>query len=216
MNSRIDEAAYQQYLSALLEGNRTQCAKTLTELMAAGADLKDLYVKLFQRALYQVGELWENQRISVAVEHLATAITERMLTLVQAQTLAGPARNRSIVIACVADEYHQLGGRMIADFCEMRGWRGYFLGASTSLADLLKTIEERRPSMLGLSLSLYLSLPALLKAVAAVTERFPELPILVGGQALRWGELDELLAYPQVSCIASLDELEQKLAAYEE
>lgn len=216
MNSSISEATYQQYLAALLAGEHAQCKKILLDLVAAGAGLKDLYINLFQRALYQVGELWENQQISVAVEHLATAITERMLTLVQAQAFGGPARERSIVVACVADEYHQLGGRMIADFCELRGWRGYFLGVNTALPDLLKAIEQKRPTLLGLSLSIYLNMPALLKAIEAVAARFPDLPILVGGQAFRWVGVQEMQAYPKVSYMSSLDELEQTLHAYEQ
>jgi methanogenic corrinoid protein MtbC1 len=216
MGSEIDENSYQQYLAALLAGHRSQCAEILLELVAAGVAPKDLYVQLFQRALYQVGELWENQQISVAVEHLATAITERMLTLVQAQALGGPPRDRTIIIACVADEYHQLGGRLIADLCELRGWRAYFLGANTTLPELLKAIAQKKPLLLGLSLSIYLNMPSLLKAIAAVSAEFPELPLLVGGQAFRWGGLDDLQACPNVCYIASVDELEQKLMAYEQ
>jgi methanogenic corrinoid protein MtbC1 len=216
MRQVIGDALYESYLAALLAGDRASCARIVQDLAAAGADLKELYVRLFARSMYRVGELWEHQRISVAVEHLATAITERMLTLVQAQAFSGPARDKSIIIACVADEYHQLGGRMIADFCELRGWRGYFLGADTPLPDLLQLIEERRPTLLGLSLSIYFNLPALLKALDAVTGNYPDLPILVGGQAFRWGGLAAVQAYRNVSHVASLDELEQRLAAHEQ
>ena len=212
---RIDEAVYERYLTALLSRERAECAKIVQDLAASGASLKDLYVDLFQRSMYAVGVLWENQKISVATEHLATAITERMLTLVHTQAFSGPPRDKSIVIACVADEYHQLGGRMIADFCELRGWRGYFLGTNTSVADLLKSIEERRPALVGLSLSLYANQPALLKALDAVTAAHPDLPILLGGQAFRWGALSAAQNYRNVTNVTSLDELEQRMAAYE-
>lgn len=216
MTHAIDDENYQRYLAALLAGDRAECARIVQGFVATGAGLKDMYVHLFQRALYQVGELWEHQRISVAVEHLATAITERMLTLVHAQAFSGEPRNRTIIIACVADEYHQLGGRMIADFCELRGWRGYFLGANTPLADLLRMIEERRPSLLGLSLSIFFNMPALLKALDAVSGAHPDLPILVGGQAFRWGGLAAIQRYPNVSYMASLDALEQRMLACEQ
>lgn len=65
---------------------------------------------------------------------------------------------------------------MIADFCELLGWRGYFLGANRPLADLLQRIQEHRPDLLGLSLSIYFNLPALLKALDAVTRQYPDLP----------------------------------------
>jgi methanogenic corrinoid protein MtbC1/heme oxygenase len=211
----IAEATYKHYLAALLVGNRVRCAEVVKDLVGKNVDLKDLYVNLFQRSMYQVGELWERQRISVAVEHLATAITERLLSIVQAEVFKGQKRGQSIVVACVADDPHQLGGRIVADFCELRGWRGHFLGADRSLQDLLQTIKERRPTLLGLSLSIVFHQPALLTALDAVTHDYPELPILVGGQALHWGGIAALQRYPTVSYIASLDDLEQRLQAYE-
>ena len=209
-------AVYERYLAALLAGDCARCTALVEELLAADVGLKDLYVHLFQRALYQVGELWEHQRVSVAVEHLATAITERLLTLVQAQLFSGATREHSIIIACVANEYHDLGGRMVADLCELQGWRGYFLGADTPLPDLLQLIEERRPTLLGLSLSIYINLPALLEALDAVTAAYPDLPILVGGQAFRWGGVEDVHGYPNVSYIASLDELEKRMLTHEQ
>ncbi len=211
----IDEAAYKRYLEALLAGDRAECGVVVEDVKTSGGSLKALYVDLFQRSMYEVGELWENQKISVAVEHLATAITQRMLTLVQVGAFAGPRRDRSIIVACVADEYHQLGGRMVADLCELRGWRGHFRGTSTSVADLLKAIEQHRPTLLGLSLSIYANVAALEKALDAVTGAHPALPILVGGQAFRWGALSAAQKYPRVTNVTSLDQLEEQLAAYE-
>ena len=211
----LTELVYEQYLAALLAGDRARCTALVEELLAADVGLKDLYVHLFQRALYRVGELWERQRVSVAVEHLATAITERLLTLVQARVFSGATREHTIIIACVANEYHDLGGRMVADLCELQGWRGFFLGADTPLPDLLRLIEEQRPALVGLSLSIYFNMPALLEALDAVTAAHPDLPILVGGQAFRWTGLPAAAAYPNVSLIASLNELEQRLVAYD-
>ena len=212
----LTQLVYEEYLAALLAGDRARCVAIVQELLAAGVGLKELYVDLFQRALYEVGELWERQRISVAVEHLATAITERLLALVQPQVFSGASRERSIVIACVGNEYHQVGGRMVADLCELQGWRGYFLGADTPLPDLLRSIGERRPTLLGLSLSIYGNLPALLDALDAVTAAHPDLPILVGGQAFRWGGVTDVQGYPNVSYIASLDELKKRMLTHEQ
>ena len=213
MVTAISPPIYEQYLAALLAGDRFKCASIVQGLNSEGVGLKELYANLFQRSLYQVGELWEQQRISVAVEHLATAITERLLTLVQTQLFSGPARDRSIIIACVADEYHHLGGRMVADLCELHGWRGHFLGANTPLPDLLQMIDDRKPSQIGLSLSIYFNLPGLLKALDALSVSYPDLPILVGGQAFRWGGLDAVQKFRNASYISSLDDLEIHILA---
>jgi MerR family transcriptional regulator, light-induced transcriptional regulator len=214
--SAIGETIYQSYLAALLNGDRPVCGAIVRELCAAGAGVKDLYLNLFQRSLYQVGELWEGHRISVAVEHLATAITERVMMIVQPQVFGGPARERSIIIACVADEYHQLGAKMVADLAEMHGWRGHFLGANTPIEGLLQMIELHKPDLLGLSLSVYCNLPALLRALDALAGAFPGLPTLVGGQALRplWGGVAALRGYGDVLPVATLDQLEGELAGH--
>jgi len=213
----ISESTYDQYLDELLRGNRPGCSRIVQENCAAGAQVEDLYVNLFQRSLYQVGDLWEQHRISVAVEHLATAITERVMALVQPQVLGGAERERSIIVACVADEYHQLGGRMVADLAELHGWRGHFLGANTPVDGVLQMVELHKPDLLGLSLSVYSNLPGLLKALDALRACFPGLPTMVGGQAFRprWGGAAALRGYGDVRPVTTLDELERELAGNE-
>jgi methanogenic corrinoid protein MtbC1 len=127
MTTHVTDPIYNAYLAALLAGDRAGCTAIVQELNNADIPLKDLYLNLFQRSLYRTGELWEHHKVSVSVEHLATAITERLLTLVEPKIFSGQYRDQSVIVACVADEYHQLGARMVADLFELHGWRGYFL-----------------------------------------------------------------------------------------
>ena len=213
----ISESTYDHYLDALLRGDRPICSRIVQDSCTEGAEVKDLYLNLFQRSLYPVGDLWEQHRISVAVEHLATAITERVMTQVQPRVFGGAERGRSILVACVADEYHQLGGRMVADLAELHGWRGHFLGANTPADGLLQMIDRHKPDLLGLSLSVYFNLPTLLRALDAVHGSFPGLPTMVGGQAFRprWGGTGALQGYRDVRPVTTLDELERELAGNE-
>jgi methanogenic corrinoid protein MtbC1 len=213
--SAVSEQAFEAYLAGLIAGDRICCTSIVQGLCAAGAGVKDLYLNLFQRALYRIGELWEQHRASVAVEHLATAITERLLTLVQSQVFSAPSRNRSVIISCVAGEFHQLGGRMVADLFEMHGWRAYFLGANTPLEGLLGMIDALQPDLLGLSLSISSNLPLLTPVLDAVTATHPGLPILVGGQAFCSGDTGTFERYPGVTRIASIDDLERAMAAHD-
>lgn len=217
MSTAISEAIYQQYLALLLDGDRHGCASLVEQSRAGGAGLKELYLDLFQRSLYQVGDLWEQHLISVAVEHLATAITERVMTLVQPALFGGSPRERSLLVCCVADEFHRVGGQMVADLAELHGWRGYFLGPDNSVDTLLKTIDHLKPDRVGLSLSVAANLPSLYRAADAVQGTFPGLPVLVGGQALRprWGALAALRGRSGVGLVTTPEELEKELAAHE-
>ena len=214
MTTHVTDQIYDAYLAALLAGDRAGCTNIVQELNTADITLKDLYLNLFQRSLYRTGELWEQHKVSVSVEHLATAITERLLTLVEPKIFSGQYRDHSVIVACVADEYHQLGARMVADLFELHGWRGYFLGANTPVQDLLTMIEQKNPALIALSLSIYSNLPALIKALDAIRAKYPDLPILVGGQAFRWGGTDLLKQYRNVTYIASIDQLEQVMEKY--
>lgn len=211
----IDESFYLAYMAALLTGKRDLCAEIVQSLMAKGTCHEDLYLGLLQRSMYEVGERWEHEQMTVASEHLATAITEQMLGLILSLASTDRKQNKSMVIACVADEFHQTGPRMIADFCQIRGWDSHFHGVNTSIPDLLLIIETLHPTLLGLSLSLPSNLSSLIRTIDAISSHYPELQILVGGQAFRWAGMEVKQAYPNTAFIASLNELGQKLAHYE-
>jgi methanogenic corrinoid protein MtbC1 len=204
----ITPGLYAEYFEALLAGNKEVCVKTVQYLLDREIDLYDLYVHLFQRSLYEVGDLWERNRVSVAIEHLATTITESLLTLVYPRIFAAEHIDKKAVVACVANEYHQIGAKMVADVFELNGWDGYFLGANTPPESLLAFVQEKRPHVLGLSLSVYFNMDTLCRLLEIVRGAFRDLPVLVGGQAFRWGGADRVTRYPGVQQVSTLKELE--------
>ncbi|MEI6209178.1 MAG: cobalamin-dependent protein [Desulfuromonadales bacterium] len=206
--NRKPETTYQAYLEALIRGDRHRCRAMVEEMLKDEIDIRDLYTGIFQRSLYQVGELWESNKLTVACEHMATAITESLLPLAYQVIFSAPHCGRKAVVACAANEYHQLGGKMVADILELNGWDGYFLGANTPVNDLLALVDEKRPDMLCLSLSVYTGMPELITLLDRVRGEFSALPVIVGGQAFRWGGVDLVTAYSGVRHIGSIFELE--------
>ena len=204
----IKESNYQSFLSALLEGNRSECMAVVQELLNNEVDLQILYTDLFQSSLYRIGELWEQNKISVAVEHLATAITENLIATVYPSILScHEPIGKKAVISCSANEYHQVGARMVTDIMELYGWQTWFLGANTPAEDLLNLIQEKNPDVLGLSLSVYFNMCRLKETLNTVHSHYPHLDVLVGGQAFRWGGLEIMKSYDKVNYIPSLADL---------
>jgi methanogenic corrinoid protein MtbC1 len=207
----ITQSIYDSYLDALLVGNRQECTKIVQELLGGQIRIRDLYTDLFQKSLYQVGELWESNKITVAREHLATAITEGLLNLVYPELFKGERRQKKIVVSCAANEFHQIGGKMIADIFEINGWDAYFLGANTPADHMLAFIDDEKPDLAALSLSIYFNMPALKNALDAVHTHFPNLDILVGGQAFRWGGENIIKKFKNTNLITSMDDLEKMI-----
>ena len=207
----ISESLYTTYLKELLAGNRKICSDIVQDLLDREIELKKLYSQLFQRSLYQVGKLWEMNKISVANEHLATAITEHLMTLVYPTLFAIEHIGRKAVVSCSANEYHQVGGRMVADLLEINGWDSYFLGANISKETLAQFIQDKQPDVVGLSLSFLSNLDRLKTTIEAIKADFPNMDMLVGGQAFRWGGIDVIKKYPGTEYIQTLDELEKHI-----
>jgi len=173
----------ESYLQYLLKGDRAGCSAVTKAYLQQNPSIKDLYEKVLKAALYQIGHLWETNKITVAAEHLATAITEGILNELFEQIITGKKYNKKVVLACVENEQHQVGIKMVADVFEMKGWESYFLGSGVPTYELIRFIDEVQPNLLAISLSVFHNFSGLIKMLEAIRVRFPVLHILLGGQA---------------------------------
>jgi methanogenic corrinoid protein MtbC1 len=205
----IQNETYNNYFNHLIKGEKSQCVAIVDELINQNLTVETIYTQLFQRALYQVGEYWEKNLISVATEHIATALTENLMTRLQPQLFTIERTGKKAVIACVANEYHQVGAKMIADIFEMYGWDGYFVGANTPVPDLIRFLETQQPDLVGLSLSIYFNMNELKNTVAQIRQQIPQIPILVGGQAFRWGGAEIIQQFDKVEYLSGIATLEK-------
>lgn len=142
------------YTEALLTGRRDIAVQQLLESMDRGATLVDASVDLVQPSLYQIGALWQQNRISVAQEHLASAITQSVLAAGFGKAEFAPPNGRTAAFACVQGNHHGIGLRMVSDAFEVAGWDVDFLGTDTPTPSIVSFVAENRPELLGLSVGL--------------------------------------------------------------
>lgn len=204
---------YPEFVGALLAGDRRRCAELTQRALREGVPVPDIYEKLFQKALYRVGKLWECNQISVAAEHQATSIVEGLLNQIYPEIVAAPLIGKRIVVTSVEGEPHQIGGKMVCDVFEIHGWDTIYLGASTPAGELSRLLRERQPDLVGLSLSVFFHVGVLRGTVSALRAEFPALPILIGGQGLRHIG-PSLFQDPMVHYLADLHELGRFVAAF--
>ena len=178
--------AHGRYLAAVLAGNRKQAFGVVDEALAAGMALRPLYLEVFQPALREIGRLWQDNRITVADEHLATAITQAaMARLYDRLFAAATPGGRLLVAACADQERHEVGLRMLCDILEMDGWDTVFLGASVPVDALVGMVRERRPDVVALSAAISPHLSRVREAIRAIRDDVPgpQPVIAVGGRA---------------------------------
>ena len=135
--------------------------------------------------LYEIGSLWERGRISVTQEHLATSISRLALAQLYQHLASQPQNGKLALVACVEDEFHDLGAHMVADLLDMAGFDTRFLGANVPTASLVAAVRAESPQLLVLSATLTANLDALRRTIIAVRDTVKSrVALAVGGQAL--------------------------------
>ena len=175
------------FTQAILSGERAGAVTILLEAIRDGVDPVDIHVDVLQQALYRVGEKWESNEISVAEEHMATAITQFAIASLYPHLKRSPEERGSMLLAGTQGELHQVGAMMLADVLESDGWDIRFLGTNMPARDIIQTVEDRKPTVLGISTTMVYNLPS----VATLIEACKALPgcedlrVIVGGGAYR-------------------------------
>jgi methanogenic corrinoid protein MtbC1 len=175
---------YRDYLAAIRSGDRREAFSVIDAAREADMELGALYVEVFQPAMREIGRLWQENEITVADEHLATAITQAAMARAFEQVFAwGPERGRSLIAACADLERHEVGLRMICDLLELRGWDTTYLGATVPVESLVAMVQRKRPDVVALSAAIAPHLPRLRMMIGEIRELIPDPPlILVGGR----------------------------------
>lgn len=205
----IKQSHFLAFYNALVDGDKDGCANVVQSLIEEGVNLKDIYVELFQKSLYRIGKLWDDNKLSIPEEHMATRIVEYLIN--RFAPVGKSNSDKKVVIACIDKEFHEIGAKMVSNIFELNGWKSYYLGASVPNKEILKFVKRIDPDIIALSWSLYLNLGRFLEVLDHLTRFFPTKKILIGGQALSENSNNILKKYKNIEYIESLDSLESYL-----
>lgn len=174
-----------EYLNSLLNKDRHKAEKLIMQELEGGASIRDVYLKVFQPVQWKIGQLWQSNKITVAMEHYCTAATQFIMSRLYDYIFSSEKNGRNLVATSISGELHELGIRMVTDFFEMEGWNTYYLGANTPNESVLEMINETNADILAISATIYFNIPQVTKLIEFVRNNpHPEkLKIMVGGKA---------------------------------
>ncbi|MEV4624531.1 cobalamin B12-binding domain-containing protein [Asanoa sp. NPDC049573] len=181
------DSAYPAYLRCLDEADENGAIELALALLDGGVPADTVLLSLVAPAQAQVGQWWQRNEWSVAQEHAATHISERVVAAVGATVRPRPTRER-VVVACLDGEWHALPPRLVAEVLRLDGWDVTFLGASVPSAHLVSYLHRHDPRAVLLACALPMRLPHAFRAIEAC--RRTDVPVLVGGRGFgsdgRW------------------------------
>lgn len=180
----------QEYLQALLSGDKRAATTLVLRAVEQGMSIQAMYLGVLQPVLQEVGRLWQTNRISVAQEHYCAATTGVVMSLLYPMISSNQVGRKTVVLACVQGELHELGLRMVADFFEMAGWSVYSTGASLPASEIVTTVERQRADVLAVSCAYAPNLQHVTSLVRSVRDaaRARTVKIIVGGHAFSLAE----------------------------
>jgi methanogenic corrinoid protein MtbC1 len=157
-----------QYLQQQLRGDRRAALQFIETALREGASVNEVRCRIVQAAQREIGRLWLEDQITIAQEHMATAISQLALAHLFQRDEFRERVNRKVLVACVPGEHHEFPARLLADALEVAGYDVRFLGADVPLDSLQHSIETERPDVVALSMTMLFHLPALRETVSAV------------------------------------------------
>lgn len=151
------------------------------DLLHRGIPVTTLITDLIAPAEERVGELWYRNEVSVADEHIATAIAERLLGSLT--SIRRPDHERPhVAVACAEGEWHDFAARLVGEALRAQGLHISLLGPSMPARALKTFLERERPDVLAVSCTTALSLDGVISFVHVAHDA--GIPVLAGGRAI--------------------------------
>jgi len=175
--------AHTSYLEALRNGDARAAHRVVEGLIDAGTSFDELCEDVVRPALYEIGELWAAGEITVADEHVASAISDAILACMAPFSTAHLEGRHRVLVCCSEGELHAIGARMVGEAFAAAEWAVDYMGASLPAESVASAVVERDIDVLALSTTMPEHLPAVAQTISVAREGAPELRVVVGGQA---------------------------------
>jgi methanogenic corrinoid protein MtbC1 len=186
MNNLYDE--FLQYIQK--EDKEASLAFVLSKLSKGEVDIVTLYTQIFSPALTSM--VWEEKDDTfIWKEHIRSSIIRSLIencypyVIKERDEKYKLKNNKKIAVVCPAEEYHEIGARMVADFFTLAGYDSTFVGSNTPKEEFVKAVKHIKLDYLAISISNYFNLVTAKNTIERIREADSRVTILVGGHAFK-------------------------------
>ena len=172
----------EQLWGAVIDCDEYAAVTTIFAAVDAGMEPEVILLDVIARVQHKIGTEWAANRITVAQEHAATAINDRVIAaLAQHPTSRSTGQAGRVTVACVDGEWHAFPARLLSETLRLRGWQVDFLGAQVPTPHLIAHLHQSGPDAVALSCSIPTGLPTAHAAITAC--QAAGVAVLAGGAA---------------------------------
>lgn len=166
----------------LTEGDIEETVKIYEEYVKIFNEA-DFFDKILKPVMYDIGNDWANNKISIATEHVASNIAQTLVKIIM-DNVSGKANKKKVLICVPLGEEHHLGCDVLETYLSIKGFKVYNIGTSIPTESIMSFIENNNPDIVLLSITLQDNLSAGQRLVKKIREKH-NIPILIGGVAMQ-------------------------------
>jgi methanogenic corrinoid protein MtbC1 len=166
---------------AVTTGDEYTAGDVVVRALAEGVDPESVLLDVIAAVQRKVGREWAANRLSVAQEHAATAINDRVIATFGHVLRRPEPRLGRITVACVDGEWHAMPARLLAEVLRLRGFHVDYLGAQVPAPHLVAHLHRTGPDAVALSSSIATRLPTAHATITAC--QAAATPVIAGGAA---------------------------------
>ncbi len=172
----------------MIAGDEAGAWRVVEDALASGLEPAGVYLDLLVPVLRRVGDGWADGTVSVAAEHRASAVAQRIIGRLGPRFARRGRKRGTVVIGGPSGDQHSLPGAIISDLLRGQGFEVIDLGPNTPAESFAETARQVPRLMAvvigvtgpGLDDAARLAVQAVRAAVTV--------PVLAGGSAITGAE----------------------------
>lgn len=172
----------QELYKKLTEGNIHDALKIYEEYVKI-FNTSDFFDRILKPVMYKIGDDWSTNKISIATEHVASNVAQTLVKIIMDQ-VSGTGKKKKILICVPQGEEHHLGCDVLETYLTIKGFKVYNIGTSMPTESILNFIENNKPNVVLISITLEDNLAAGQRLVRKLEDQH-SVPILIGGLAFQ-------------------------------
>lgn len=162
-------------------------ARTLDELLRRSAAVHGtdgFITRVAAPLLRRIGDEWHGGRLSIAAEHLASAVVEAILVDVMRAMRAVPGAP-ALLLATPGGSRHVIAAAMAGAIAAAEGWNVVFLGGDLPVSEIAASARVKEVNAVALSIHYTDQPEPLVATLRALRDELPSpVQLIVGGAAV--------------------------------
>ncbi|MBI9009834.1 MAG: cobalamin-dependent protein [Tenericutes bacterium] len=188
---------YNEFLDLLEKEDKGKSLLFILDLLNSGVDVVTVYEDYLIPSLFDFKCLAVEQEICIWKEHTRTSIIRTVLEASYPYIIEQRKKeiHKKVIVLCPQEEYHEIGAIIASNYFYLLGFESLYIGANTPSDDIVSAIKILEPDYVALSVSNYYNLVVTRKLTKKIRENYPNLSIILGGQAFSKAESLEQVTY---------------------